>query len=92
MTFCLNQMVRVFIQDMIARRRGHIVAIASMISFYPLGKAVAYTASKYAVKGFMEALNMEIRDEQLGIKTLTVFPHLVNSRKELITYAREVFG
>lgn len=85
-------MVRVFIDDMIARRRGHIVAISSMMAFYPCGIAIAYTTTKYAVKGFMEALNQEIRDEGYGIKTLTVYPHLVNSRKEMIDHARYLVG
>lgn len=85
-------MVRVFIDDMIARRRGHIVAISSMMAFYPCGIAIAYTATKYAVKGFMEALTQEIRDEGFNIKTLTVYPHLVNSRKEMIDHARHLVG
>lgn len=86
------QMVRVFIEDMIAKRRGHIVAIASMIAFYPTSRAVAYTTTKFAVKGFMEALNQEIREERYGIKTSTIFPHFVNTRKEMIEYVRDTIG
>lgn len=86
------QMVRVFIEDMIARRRGHIVAIASMIAFYPTSQAIAYTTTKFAVKGFMEALNQEIRDEGYAIKTSTIFPHFVNTRKEVVEYVRDMLG
>lgn len=85
-------MIRVFIEDMIARRKGHIVAIASMIAFYPAGGAIAYGTTKYAVKGLMESLNQEIRHEKLGIKTLTVFPHIINSRKELMDFLRNSLG
>lgn len=85
-------MVRIFIEDMIVRRRGHIVAIASMIAFYPCGRAITYTTTKCAVKGFMEALNQEIREERYNIKTLTVFPHFINTRKEVIDYVRQLLG
>lgn len=77
---------------MINRRQGHIVAIASMIAFYPSGRATTYTTTKYAVKGFMEALDQEMTFEQLDIKTVTVFPHFVNTRKELVDCMREIVG
>lgn len=61
---------------MIARRHGLIVGISSMIAHYPMSMAVTYTTSKYAVKGFMDALNQESRHEGWGVKTLTIFPHM----------------
>lgn len=73
---------------MIARRHGHIVAISSMIAFYPMSTAVAYTTSKYAVKGFMDCLHRESIHENWGIKTLTVFPHVTNTRKEIIDFLK----
>lgn len=74
---------------MIARHYGHIVAIASMIALYPMSTAVAYTTSKYAVKGFMDALTRETTHENWGVKTLTVFPHIINTRKEVIDFLRK---
>lgn len=73
---------------MIARRYGYIVGISSMIAFYPMSTAVTYTTSKYAVKGFMDALNRDARHENWGVKTLTVFPHLTSTRKEIIDYVK----
>lgn len=63
-----------------------------MIAFYPSGRATTYTTTKYAVKGFMEALDQEMTFEQLDIKTVTVFPHFVNTRKELVDCMREIVG
>lgn len=75
---------------MIERRTGYIVGIASMIAFYPVSSAVLYTTSKYAVKGFMDALTRESRHENWGVKTLTVFPHLTNTRKEFTDYVKQI--
>lgn len=83
-------MVRVFIEDMIARGCGHIVAIASLIAFYPSNRAIAYSTTKCAVKGFMEALDQEIRVDRLPIKTTTVFPYFTNTRKEVIDYVHTI--
>lgn len=74
---------------MIARRYGHIVGISSMIAFYPMSTAVTYTTSKFAVKGFMDAVNQESRHEKWGVKTLTVFPHLCSTRKEIVDYMKK---
>lgn len=75
---------------MIDRRYGHIVGISSMIAFYPMSTAVAYTTSKYAVKGFMDSLHQDSRHENWGIKTLTVFPHLCNTRQQIIDYLKKI--
>ncbi|XP_031626085.1 17-beta-hydroxysteroid dehydrogenase 13-like [Contarinia nasturtii] len=80
---------RIFIDDMIARRSGLIVAISSMIAFYPMSIAVTYTTSKYAVKGFMDALHQDSRHENWGVSTLTIFPHVCNTRKEIIDYIKK---
>lgn len=82
------QTTRIFIGDMIAQHRGHIVGICSMIAFFPVSLMVSYATSKYAVKGFMDALNRESRQENWGVKTLTVCPFFVNTRKEMIDYLR----
>lgn len=75
---------------MISRGRGLIVGISSMIAFYPMSMAVTYTTSKYAVKGFMDALNQESRHENWGVKTLTIFPHLCSTRKEIVDYMKKI--
>lgn len=75
---------------MIAKRYGHIVGISSMIAFYPMSTAVTYATSKYAVKGFMDALHQDSRHENWGVKTLTVFPHLCNTRHQIIDYLSKI--
>lgn len=75
---------------MITRRSGLIVGISSMIAFYPVTMAVTYTTSKFAVKGFMDALNQESRQENWGVRTLTIFPHMCNTRKEVMDYVKKV--
>lgn len=75
---------------MIERKSGYIVGIASMISLYPVSTAILYATSKYAVKGFMDALTRESRHENWGVKTLTVFPHLTNTRKEFTEYLNKI--
>ena len=82
------QTTRIFIGDMIARHHGYIVGVCSMIAFFPLSLMISYASSKYAVKGFMDALNRESRHEQWGVKTLTVFPYWVNTRKQTMDYLR----
>lgn len=84
------QTTRVFIEDMIERHSGYVVGIASMIAFYPLSTAVSYTTSKFAVKGFMDALIRESLHENWGVKTLTVFPHLTNTCKEVMDNVRRM--
>jgi len=77
--------VRTFLKSMIDKKRGHIVAIASMggkVTF-PLG--VAYCATKFGVKGFMMALYDELCIDNTDefVKLTTVFPGFINTRKEL---------
>jgi NAD(P)-dependent dehydrogenase (short-subunit alcohol dehydrogenase family) len=50
---------RVFGRDMIARRHGRIIAIASLSSFIGLFEVAAYGASKSAVAGLTRALAVE---------------------------------
>jgi NAD(P)-dependent dehydrogenase (short-subunit alcohol dehydrogenase family) len=50
---------RVFGRDMIARRHGKIIAIASLSSFIGLFEVAAYGASKSAVAGLTRALAVE---------------------------------
>lgn len=84
------QTTRVFIEDMIERQYGYVVGISSLIAYYPMSSAVSYTTSKYAVKGFMDALTRESLHEKWGIKTLTVFPHFTNTRKEIVDHVRQI--
>ncbi|XP_055535439.1 estradiol 17-beta-dehydrogenase 11-like isoform X1 [Wyeomyia smithii] len=78
--------IRAFVEGMAARRKGHIVAIASMTSFLPIGRVCSYVASKYAVRGMMEAFNDELYFDGLQdqVFTTTAYPPFMNTRRDLI--------
>ncbi|XP_035793293.1 17-beta-hydroxysteroid dehydrogenase 13-like [Anopheles albimanus] len=79
-------MLRTFLNDMIERKRGHIVAIASIASFLPLERMITYAASKYGVRGLMDALANELRVEGLHdvIQTTTAYPCFIKTRHSLM--------
>lgn len=70
---------------MIERKRGHIVAIASTASFYPMPRTCAYCATKFGVRGLMQTLKLELfLDAQDDfIKLTTVCPWFMRTRQEL---------
>ncbi|MGF7169364.1 NAD(P)-dependent dehydrogenase (short-subunit alcohol dehydrogenase family) [Sphingobium xanthum] len=49
---------------------GHIVNTASMAGMVPLPHMGAYSASKYAVRGFTEALRMDLAPHGIGVSCL----------------------
>ena len=57
---------------MVARRSGHIVNISSVYGFIGGYGYSAYCASKFAVRGFSDALRAELKP--LGIGVSIVFP------------------
>ncbi|XP_070533990.1 estradiol 17-beta-dehydrogenase 11-like isoform X2 [Ptychodera flava] len=72
--------VRAFLPAMLERQHGHIVSIASVAGKRGTGKLVDYSASKFAVVGFTEALAMEIREMKIsGVYTTTVMPFFVDT-------------
>lgn len=70
---------------MIERKRGHIVGVSSLAGKIALPLGIAYTATKFGVRGFMAALYDELcafnHDEY--VKVTAVFPSFVNTRKDL---------
>lgn len=86
------QTIRVFIEDMIKKRSGHIVGVSSMLAFYPSSRTIVYTATKYGVRGLMESLARELHEDKVNVKTLLVLPHLTNTRKELMDHTRVAMG
>lgn len=64
-----------FISDMIRRKSGHLVAIASLAGLRGLPAASSYSASKAAQINFMESLRVELW--LLGIKVTTLLPGFI---------------
>ncbi len=65
-------MTKAVLPEMIARRQGIIVNIASLAAVIGLFGYTAYGASKFAVRGFSDALRAELKP--LGIKVALVLP------------------
>ncbi|MGB0524136.1 MAG: SDR family oxidoreductase [Flammeovirgaceae bacterium] len=68
-----------FLPEMLHRKRGHIINIASASSFVPNPKMSVYAASKWAVLGWSESLRLEMERGKTGVKILTVTPSYINT-------------
>jgi len=65
---------------MIKNNRGHIVAISSVAGLGGFENNVPYCASKWAVRGMMEALDRELRiNPNCQIKLTTIYPYMVDT-------------
>jgi 3-oxoacyl-[acyl-carrier protein] reductase len=64
-------------REMIQARQGDIVNIASTAGLRGYAGGVGYNASKFAVRGFSEALQKDLR--RYGIRVLVVSPALVET-------------
>lgn len=68
------------------RHRGHIAQISSMSALHPMPGAVIYSSTKFAARGYIEALAEELRQEGYGdsIHLTTIHPYFVSTRKDLM--------
>ncbi|KAH6633390.1 hypothetical protein C7974DRAFT_170488 [Boeremia exigua] len=68
--------IQEFLPDMIARKKGHIMSVASLASFVALAGAVDYSATKAALLALHEGLTQELkhRYKTPQIKTTIVHP------------------
>lgn len=65
---------------MIKNNHGHIVAISSSASLLGVRNLTPYCASKFAVRGMMEALSHELRvDPKCQIKLTQIYPFAVDT-------------
>ncbi|XP_075217690.1 epidermal retinol dehydrogenase 2-like isoform X2 [Lycorma delicatula] len=75
-------MLEAFLPDMIEKNHGHVVALSSMAGVLGLTNLVPYCASKFAVRGFMEALSEELREDPRkiqGVYFTTIYPYIVDT-------------
>ncbi|MDH5605331.1 MAG: SDR family NAD(P)-dependent oxidoreductase [Anaerolineae bacterium] len=79
------QTTRAVLPHMLARKSGHIVNMASMASFIGTPTLTIYAASKYAVRGFTEALRREVG--VFGIRASGIYPGGVKTEFEAHTQA-----
>jgi short-subunit dehydrogenase len=63
--------------EMVERRRGHLVHVASDLGRRPLANMAVYTATKHAVVGFSQSLARELRTH--GVKSTVVNPGIIDT-------------
>ncbi|XP_059616296.1 epidermal retinol dehydrogenase 2-like isoform X1 [Phlebotomus argentipes] len=68
-----------FLPHMIEKNRGHLVSISSVVGLIGAANLVPYCASKFAVRGMMEALFEELREHKIPIKLTIVYPYMVDT-------------
>jgi NAD(P)-dependent dehydrogenase (short-subunit alcohol dehydrogenase family) len=54
--------------------RGTVVAVSSIMARVPLPAFSSYTAAKHALRGFLNALQVEEREQRTGVRIATVSP------------------
>jgi NAD(P)-dependent dehydrogenase (short-subunit alcohol dehydrogenase family) len=69
--------MRLVLPGMIARRRGHVVNVASMLGRAELPGLATYVASKHAVVGLTNAVRHEL--DGTGVTLTSVLPGVVNT-------------
>ncbi|XP_065347527.1 short-chain dehydrogenase/reductase family 16C member 6-like [Cloeon dipterum] len=74
-------MLEAFLPDMRALGRGHVVALSSMAGICGLPNLVPYCGAKFAVRGMMEALREELRQDpkKPEIHLTTIYPFIVGT-------------
>ncbi|AKK00650.1 short-chain dehydrogenase [Pseudomonas chlororaphis] len=66
----LTVMTRLFAQDMRIRRRGHILQVASLLSYQGVKHFAVYSAAKAYVLRFCEALHQELKADGVVVTAL----------------------
>ncbi|KAL7306677.1 hypothetical protein TKK_0001351 [Trichogramma kaykai] len=78
-------MLQAFLPDMLAKNHGHVVALSSMAGIIGVTNLVPYCATKFAVRGMMEALSEELRvatscgGTNSNIQFTIIYPYMVDT-------------
>ncbi len=70
----LTELTGLFIQDMIKRKEGRILNVASTASFQPMPNFAVYAATKSYVLTFTEALHYELKGTGISVSALCPGP------------------
>jgi len=65
---------KAFLPHLKASGAGHVVNISSVFGLLGIPSQAAYNASKFAVRGFTDALRMELEIDPCGVSATTVHP------------------
>ena len=72
--------MKAFVPDMMDRNHGHIVCMNSMLGLMGLAGAADYAASKHALTGYMESLQVElVSEKKMGVHITSVHPYMVDT-------------
>lgn len=63
-----------FLPAMKEKNRGHLISISSIAGMIGSSNVVPYSATKFAVRGMMEALYEELREEKSNVRTGFISP------------------
>ncbi|MBK9125377.1 MAG: SDR family oxidoreductase [Chloroflexi bacterium] len=63
------RMTRLFVPDMVARKFGYVLQVASIGAFLPSPLYASYSAAKAFVLSFSEAINFELRGSGVSVTT-----------------------
>ncbi|MBI5528889.1 MAG: SDR family oxidoreductase [Deltaproteobacteria bacterium] len=66
----LTELAHLFSRAMVARDRGWILNVASLVAYMPIPSYAAYSAAKSYVRNFTEALAHELRDTKVRVCSL----------------------
>ncbi len=86
----VTHMTKLFLKDMIARKQGRILNVASMAAYLPGPYMATYFASKSYVKSFTESVNEEVKGSGVSLMALcpgvaaTKFQETAENEKALI--------
>lgn len=76
----LTALAHLFVQDMIARRRGHILNLSSTAAWMGIPQQSVYAASKAYVLSFSLALSDELRAKRCGVTATVVCPSYTDTK------------
>ena len=92
--FGVARMVRAALPMMRQRRRGHIINVSSLAGVTAIPFMAMYSASKFAVEGYTEALHREVRPFNIQVSLVEVgflkspmMEHRQRSRERISEYA-----
>src|SRR5690606_17657821 len=63
-----------FLPHLKAAGEGHVVNVSSVFGLISIPTQSAYNAAKFAVRGFTDALRMELEIERCGVSATTIHP------------------
>jgi short-subunit dehydrogenase len=72
------RLTKKFLSGMLERKTGHIVNMISITGFLGVGALVAYSASKFALSGFGEAIYNDVSD--YGIQITNIYPSFTRTK------------